>query len=143
MKQIKILLEELIETCSTYIQARMRLTVLQLSEKTSKIASDFLTIIILVILFLFAFIMLNIGLAKWISHGLNNEWGGFFIIGGFYVLLGILLMVMKEKLIRIPLLNAIIKSFFSVEKKAEDKVIDVEQSLVSKLDSDSSKKKMS
>jgi hypothetical protein len=143
MKQIKILLEELIETCSTYIQARMRLTVLQLSEKTSKIASDFLTIIILVILFLFAFIMLNIGLAKWISHGLNNEWGGFFIIGGFYVLLGILLMVMKEKLIRIPLLNAIIKSFFSVEKKAEDKVIDVEQSIVSKLDSDSSKKKMS
>ncbi|MBA2407539.1 MAG: phage holin family protein [Chitinophagales bacterium] len=143
MKQIKILLEELIETCSTYIQARMRLTVLQLSEKTSKIASDFLTIIILIILFLFAFIMLNIGLAKWISHGLNNEWGGFFIIGGFYVLLGILLMVMKEKLIRIPLLNAIIKSFFTVEKKAEDKVIDVEQSLVSKLDSDSSKKKMS
>jgi hypothetical protein len=143
MKQIKILLEELIETCSTYIQARMRLTVLQLSEKTSKIASDFLTIIILIILFLFASIMLNIGLAKWISHGLNNEWGGFFIIGGFYVLLGILLMVMKEKLIRIPLLNAIIKSFFTVEKKAEDKVIDVEQSLVSKLDSDSSKKKMS
>ncbi len=143
MKQIKILLEELIETCSTYIQARMRLTVLQLSEKTSKIASDFLSIIILTILFLFAFIMLNIGLAKWISYGLNNEWGGFFIIGGFYVLLGILLMVMKEKLIRIPLLNAIIKSFFSVEKKAEDKVIDVEQSLVSKLDSDSSKKKMS
>ncbi|MBA2422190.1 MAG: phage holin family protein [Chitinophagales bacterium] len=142
MKQIKILLEELIETCSSYIQARMRLTVLQLSEKTSKVASDFLTILILIIFFLFAFIMLNVGLAKWISHGLNNEWGGFFIMGGFYILLGIILMVMKEKLIRVPLLNAIIKSFFSVEKKAEDKVENIEQSLVNKLDPDSSKKKM-
>ena len=134
MKRIKQILQALTEASSDYLQLKMRLITLQISEKVSKVLSDFFSLLILVIVFSFGLVLVSVGLAQWIGHLLDKEWIGFFIVGAFYFLLGIILILTKEKMVRMPLLNAIVKGLFKVEKKAEYKVETVEEKIVDKLD---------
>jgi hypothetical protein len=140
MSTIQENLKTIVETSSDYAKINMRLISLKLSEKLSNMLSGFFTLIILVVVFTFALIMISIGLAKWIAFALDNEWVGFFIVGGIYILAGIMLVVMKKTLIKEPVLNAIVQSMFAVERKAEDEVEELEDKLVDKLDNDDQKK---
>lgn len=140
MSTIQENLKTIVETSSDYAKINMRLISLKLSEKLSNMLSGFFTLIILVVVFTFALIMISIGLAKWIAFALDNEWAGFFIVGGIYILAGIMLVVMKKTLIKEPVLNAIVQSMFAVERKAEDEVEELEDKLVDKLDNDDQKK---
>lgn len=140
MTTLKENLKTIVETSSDYAKITMRLIALKLSDKLSKMLSGFFTLVILAVVFVFAIIMLSIGLAKWIGYAMDNEWAGFFIVGGIYIVSGIILMVMKKTLIREPVLNAIVKSMFAVEVKAEDEVEELEDKIVDKLgDSDQKK----
>ena len=140
MSTIQENLKTIVETSSDYAKINMRLISLKLSEKLSNMLSGFFTLIILLVVFAFALIMISIGLAKWIAFAMDNEWAGFLIVGGIYILAGIMLVVMKKTLIKEPVLNAIVQSMFAVERKAEDEVEELEDKLVDKLDNDDQKK---
>jgi hypothetical protein len=56
-----------------------------------------------------SFLIMNIGLALWIGKLLVEPFYGFFIIGGFYALLAIVLFIFKNQWIKNPLSNSIIR----------------------------------
>ncbi|MEO6165893.1 MAG: YhjD/YihY/BrkB family envelope integrity protein [Chitinophagales bacterium] len=141
MSAIAEMLQKITETSSDYVKINMRILSLKVSDKLSKVLSGFLTLLILIVIFVFALTMISIGAAKWIGSLIDNEWAGFLIVGGIYVMLGIILMVMQKKVIKEPILNAIIKSIFTAEEKAEDEVEDMEDKIVDKLDGNGEKKK--
>ena len=140
MATIQENLKTIAETASDYVKINMRLISLKLSEKLSNMLSGFFTLIILMVVFAFALIMISIGLAKWIAFAMDNEWAGFLIVGGIYILAGIILIVINKKLIREPVLNAIVKSMFTVERKAEGEVEAIEDKMVDALDHNDQKK---
>src|SRR6476660_4644360 len=113
--------EKVIESAFNYAEIKMRLLTLKTADKTSRMATGFLTIIILILVFIFSMVFLSIGIALWISHALQNAWGGFFIVGAFYIVSGVILVAMRKKIIFEPLLNSIVSALAGAELKAENK----------------------
>lgn len=134
MVTIKEALQEVTQNLSDYIQVNLKLTALKISERSSMLLSNFFTLIILLVIFAFALMLLSVGAAKYLGHVLESEWNGFFIVGGFYVVLGIFLIALKKKVIGEPVLNSIVKGIFAIEEKAENAIEDMEEKLVDKLD---------
>jgi hypothetical protein len=122
-----------LESLFTYVELRMRLLALKSADKTSRLASGFFTIIILILIFVFSMVLLSIGAAVLISRGLDTAWAGYFIVAGIYILVGIVLVKMRKRLIFEPLLNSIISSLIGAELKAEEKLENIQDTIEDKL----------
>lgn len=123
----------LLESVFDYLELRMKLLTLQAADKSSRILTGFFTIIIIVFIFIFSMIMLSIAAAIGIGNALNHPWLGYLIIGIFYIIAGVVLVTMKEKLIFEPLLNTIVHSIAGAEIKAENKAEKVQDKIQDKL----------
>ncbi|MEP7129062.1 MAG: hypothetical protein ABI729_09350 [Chitinophagales bacterium] len=123
----------LLEAVADYTESSIRLIAFKSADKTARISSNFLMIVILVIIFLFTFNLLNIGFALLISILLDKSWAGFMVLGGFYAVLGILIYVMRDKLIFQPLLNATLQSILGTALKAEEGIEKVQDKIEDKL----------
>lgn len=110
-------LEGLTDHVKEYINTRVELTKLHLAEKTSMVLSNMIAVTIVVLLFLFVIVFGSIAGAWAISEWIGKSYSGFLIVAGFYLLLGIIVWVARDKLIRFPIMNAIIKQ---LQKKDED-----------------------
>ena len=109
-----------LEALVALAEMKMRLLALKGADKSSRLATSFLTIVILTIIFIFSVSLLNIGLAILLSLLLHKLWIGFFIVGAFYVIGGIVLVALRKKIIFEPLLNAIVNALVGAELKAEE-----------------------
>ena len=65
-------------------------------------------IVMIMVGFVF-FLFLNIGLALLIGQLLGRAYYGFFIIAGFYIIIGIILLAFRNKWLKTPIANAMIK----------------------------------
>ena len=123
----------LLEAVADYSEASMELVALKAADKSARLASNFLTIVILVLFLIFFLNMISIGLAVLISVSLDKPWVGFFIVGTFYLVTGIALYALRKKLIFPLLLNAIVDSLVGAALKAENKIEEVQDKLEDKL----------
>lgn len=109
--------EELIDSVKEYVNTRIESVKLSAAEKGSKIMANVIAgIIVAVILFLFIIfvgIALSFALAEWTG----KTWLGFLIVAGLYLLIGIVIWAAREKLIRLPVMNALIKQLFSRDEE--------------------------
>lgn len=105
-------IESLIERTKSYAETRFSIIKLKAVDKTSDFAATLISYIAAVMIFLLVFIFINIGLAYWIGKALGGIHYGFFIIGGFYAVIGFILLKSKEKWIKIPIANGMIKKLF-------------------------------
>ena len=110
-------LEGLTDHVKEYINTRVELTKLHLAEKTSLVLSNMIAVTIVVVLFLFVIVFGSIAGAWALSEWIGKSYSGFLIVSGFYLLLGIIVWVARDKLIRFPIMNAIIKQ---LQKNDED-----------------------
>jgi len=110
-------LEGLTDHVKEYINTRVELTKLRLAEKTSMVISNLIAVTIVVLLFLFVIVFGSIAGAWALSEWIGKSYSGFLIVAGFYLLLGIIVWATRDKLIRFPVMNAIIKQ---LQKKDED-----------------------
>jgi hypothetical protein len=101
-------IEALIEKGEQYGKTTLELLKLKTLEKSSDVASDLASWIIIVIFVSLFFLVLNIGVALWIGDLLGKSYHGFFIIAGFYALLALLFSVFRKQLIKNPVNNSII-----------------------------------
>lgn len=84
-KQIEMLFMKATE----YGKISLELAKLKALDKTSDVVSSMIPqIIVSILLFSFLFFV-NLGLALWIGDLLHNAYYGFFIVGGFYGLIGL------------------------------------------------------
>ena len=102
------LIESLFEKAEVYAQTNIELFKLKSIGKSADVVSTIVSKLVLFIVIFLVVLTLNIGLALWLGELIGKYYYGFFIIAGFYTLLGILLYFSHEKLIKIPINDTII-----------------------------------
>jgi len=69
----------------------------------------------------FLFILLaSVAAAIAVGQWLDSMWLGFLIVAGLVLLLGLVLWLAKDRLLRIPIMNALLKIFFEKEEHEKD-----------------------
>ena len=112
--------EELAGTIKEYINTRMDALKLGVAEKSSSVIANVLAGVIVfgvfILFIIFASIALSFGLGEWIG----KTWAGFLIVAGLYLLAGIIVWSGRNKIIRLPIMNAMIRQLFSKEEEEEN-----------------------
>ena len=110
MKNPPGVIESLIENITGYIDTKVELMKLKAISKSSEVVSSIVSVLVISVFLLFAISILNIGLSIWIGTLLGEVAYGFFAVGGFYLLVAVLLIIFKSKWLKAPVANIIIKS---------------------------------
>ena len=111
MDDKKILIESLYERAADYGKTSFELVKLQTLDKTSDIVSSIIPHSVVFVLFASFMIFLNLGLAFWLGEILGKTFYGFFVIAGFYILIGLILHFFMHQWIKGKIRNYIIKQF--------------------------------
>ncbi|MBL0309934.1 MAG: phage holin family protein [Bacteroidetes bacterium] len=112
-KQLEEKIEELTESLKTYVSTNYELGKLEAAERSAVIGSGLIIGLLVGVvssLFLF-FISLWVGF--YLSNLLGDNYSGFGIIAVFYLVLGLFLVFGREKLIKRPIRDKMIRLVFS------------------------------
>lgn len=105
-----ITVKELLAKAIEYIESNVSLIKLKLINRGSSMTSAFLAYSIIAVLILIMAIMLSIGAAIWIGKLLGETYYGFFVTGGFILLLIVLLYVLRNKWLKFPIANSLLQN---------------------------------
>ncbi|HBB91919.1 MAG TPA: hypothetical protein DC042_09420 [Bacteroidales bacterium] len=109
MENPESFIESLFEKIQAYIKTTIELTKLKLLEKVTGTASSVVATVSVVLVFALFFFVLTIGIALYLGELLGKSYYGFFIVSGFYLVLGILFHFFLHKWIKKPISDLIIK----------------------------------
>jgi hypothetical protein len=99
----------LFERVEDLSKTSIKLYKLNLIDTSAAVVSSMVAGLAIFSIVALSFLIMNIGLALWIGKLLVEPFYGFFIIGGFYALLAIVLFIFKNQWIKNPLSNSIIR----------------------------------
>ena len=120
MEQTIKKVEELAEHMKEYVDNRVASIKLGTAEKGSAILANILAKALLILIFLLVVVFGSVGLAYVIARFTGALYLGFFAVSGIYLLLALLVMAGKEWLLRLPIMNAILRQFFKTEEDEKD-----------------------
>ncbi|MBX3256973.1 MAG: hypothetical protein KF862_22740 [Chitinophagaceae bacterium] len=101
-------LTELVQDTGKYIEAKTELWKLKVADKTTEVASSIASQVILAVIALLVIISVNTGVALVVGKWLGELYYGFFIVAGFYILLGLIIYANRTVFMKTPFYNAII-----------------------------------
>ena len=104
-------IESLFANAGEYLETKTELWKLKMVDKSSEAISSIAEKVILFFLVFIFFIFFNVAVALLIGYWLGHNFYGFFIMAGFYAIVGLLIHVMKDKLITTPVTNSLIDKF--------------------------------
>ncbi|RYY71490.1 MAG: hypothetical protein EOO13_02975 [Chitinophagaceae bacterium] len=99
----------LFEKAGDYLETRLDLVKLKTTQTTSDVVASFVSTGIILLFLIFFLLFVNVGLALIIGHALGESAYGFFIVGGFYAIVGLVFHLFREKWVKNPISNTIIK----------------------------------
>ena len=112
MDALKSKAADLLEQGGELLDTYYRLTVVNATEKVAKASSVSVVAMAAAIFGLIVIFFGGIGLAWWIGESMDNMKAGFFIVGGIFLLLLVMLMVFRKTLL-VPLIrNQIIQAIY-------------------------------
>jgi hypothetical protein len=100
----------LIETTSGYLRTTTELYKLKAIEKVANIVSTLATKTVLIPMIILFFLTINIAVGLWLGEWLGKMSYGFFAVAGLYGVIGLLIFLLGNKLIKNPIRNIIIKN---------------------------------
>ena len=106
-------LESLFDRAADYVETRADLARLKATRKASEIISGMVSRLIVLLIFSFFLMVLNIGLGLWLGELMHKIYLGFFALAGFYLIVGIIIYSCRNKWLKVPVANAIIKKIHS------------------------------
>lgn len=109
---IKETLENLRITAKDYFETQIALVKLQAAEKISSAASAIIAYLVLSVFLLFFLLFGSFALAYFLSEWIGRPFAGFLIVGGLYLLTGMSIFFGRERILRRPILNALIRQWF-------------------------------
>ncbi len=116
-------MDKLVEGISKLIELRLSIYELKAKEQIVSIISKIAALTILLSFGLFMVLFLSIGLGFYLNGVFDSSFAGFLIVGGFYFLIGFLMLLNRAHLITNPLFQA----FFSktlIETDEDDEITD-------------------
>ena len=109
--------EELASSVKDYLDTRLESVKLSVAEKTSAVLSNVLAGIVVALVFFLFMVMAGAALAFGLGEWLGSTWAGFAIMVGVYLLLGIIVWLARVKIIRLPIMNALIRQLFKNDEE--------------------------
>lgn len=110
-------IDSLINHVKEYAEQSFNLLLLNLYEKTARMISGATAAIIFAVFGIIVLLFLSMGLAIWIGHALGETYLGFFVVAAFYLLVAAFLYIMRDKWIRLPVVNSVIRDIYYAEEK--------------------------
>ena len=111
--------EEMVNTVKDYIHTRVETVKLGVAEKTSKIIANMVAGIAVAFLFFLCMIFAGIALSVALGEWTGKPWAGFLLVAVLYLLIAVTAWAARGKLIRLPVMNALLQQFFHDDE--EDK----------------------
>lgn len=102
--------EDLFQKTKEYVNTRVELLRLKSISKLAGVFSSLITVILLLLAGLITLILLSVGLSLYLGRLLGALHYGFFIVGGIYLLLLLVILIFKKNIINQPLSNWMIKT---------------------------------
>ena len=118
--QQKDLIDDFIDNARQYLKTRHEYGKMLAVEKGSKALSAAMTSLMLFIIFICFFVFISVAVAFLISEYYGKTSIGFGIVGLFYLFVGVVLYLGRERFLKTPLMNLIIRSIFQGESNDED-----------------------
>ena len=120
MEKVFAKTEQLAEDIKELVNVKLDSVKLTVAEKSSKVASNIISATIAALAVILFIIFFSVALAYFLGEVLNNTWAGFLIVSGIYMLSAILIRLIKEKLIRIPIMNSILSQLSKEDEDDEE-----------------------
>ena len=108
MQSIVEHIENIVSKAGNLAETKVELWKLKTTGKISETVSSIISLLATAILIVAAVAILSFGVALWIGSELGHTSYGFFIVGGFYALAGLLVYVLRKDLIKKPISHLII-----------------------------------
>jgi hypothetical protein len=102
-------IEELTENLKSYFSTNFELIKYQGIERSSVIIADLVSILLVGLILLFFVFFTSLWACFYLSTYFGNNYSGIAIVAGFYLLLGLLIFMVRKKLVVKPLRNKIIR----------------------------------
>jgi len=99
MEEVKEDARDLLEHVGDYLESYYQLITVNVAQKGVNLASGIINAVILVILGLFAFGLISLGIGWWLGNLVNSRAGGFFLMAGIYIVIMAAVIVMRKKII--------------------------------------------
>ncbi len=112
LKDLRESAEDLFERITEHIEARWNMAVLQTADKTADIVSSIVAVLIVAVFGGMVVLFGSIALAWWIGESTGSVAAGFGLVALGYALITLLLFLVRDKFIKIPILNTFIKRFY-------------------------------
>jgi hypothetical protein len=111
-RTVKSTAESLTDHVSDYVETYLKLTVVNATQKATGVASVSITGILLLLFLTFVLFFSGIGFSLWLGDSMNNVKSGFFIVSGVYLFLGLLIYLLRRKIIFPFVRNTIIRKVY-------------------------------
>jgi Putative Actinobacterial Holin-X, holin superfamily III len=102
-------IKSLIDKSKDYLDTRIELAKLKTIDKSADVLSTVVVIVSMIFIASLFILFASIGIALLLGKWLGASFYGFFIVGGFYALILMLIYFQKEKWIKTPLANGLIQ----------------------------------
>lgn len=112
MDDNKTVAGNLIDNARDIVDTSYKLLVLKVVDKATQILSSALAAVTFVIIGFFVVLFLGIGTAIWIGEALDNMKAGYFITGGIFILIILIIYLLRKKIVFPVLRDSIIKRFY-------------------------------
>jgi len=119
MKETFAKVEEMADHVKEYMNNRITTVKLKTAEKSSKILAQIIAITVVLVIFLIFIVFAGIALAYAMAKLTGEFYWGFLIVAVLFLLIAWLTWITKEKLIRLPIMNAILHQLFNEEEPDE------------------------
>ena len=112
--------EAFVDDVKEYVNTRIAQLKLLFAEKTSKVMSVLVAVIMSALVFFLFLVLVCIAGAIAIGLWLESFWLGFLVIAGIVLLAGFFLWIFKDQIIRKPIMNVLIKTMFDKDEDEKD-----------------------
>ncbi|MGB6035606.1 MAG: phage holin family protein, partial [Cryomorphaceae bacterium] len=100
--------EAIADDLKRYVSTRIALIKLETVDKSSEIGASVISLLIISIAAIFALIFLSIWAALYLSTVIDLPFIGFAVVGGFYTLVFLILLIGRKSLLEKPIRNKIV-----------------------------------
>lgn len=101
--------EPLVTKVGEYLETRLALLKLRATDKSADIVSGLVSKLVAVLFGSIFLITLNIGIGLFLGDLLGKNYYGFFVLAGFYAICALVFHAFKDKWVRKPVSDSIIK----------------------------------
>lgn len=113
--------ESLADQLRAWVNTRVAQAKLSVAEKVSKLAATMMALLLSALVFFLFLVLITVAASLLIGDWLGHVWLGFLIMAAVVLLLGWIIWAGRERLLRLPMLNAFIEALFEEEDEGHEK----------------------